>query len=150
MIYTNFETEKDKIILVAGFPRSGTTWFSNLFNSHPDVVYRHEFIGRCYDKIPEKIFSSLKYDNGLTDSAYQELIDIIAAANANPAGVIIALDRQEKGTGELSAIQEVEKQYNIPVLSIVKLEHLITYIEDNPDFAQYLDKVKAYREQYGI
>ena len=83
-------------------------------------------------------------------TAIREAMDIIAAANAKPAGVIIALDRQEKGTGELSAIQEVEQQYNIPVLSIIKLENLITYIESNPDFAQYLDKVTAYREQYGI
>ena len=83
-------------------------------------------------------------------TAIRESMDIIAAANAKPAGVIIALDRQEKGTGELSAIQEVEQQYNIPVLSIVKLEHLITYIENNGEFTQYLDKIKAYREQYGI
>jgi orotate phosphoribosyltransferase len=83
-------------------------------------------------------------------TAIRESMDIIAAANANPAGVIIALDRQEKGTGELSAIQEVEQQYSIPVLSIIKLEHLITYIEGNPDFSEYLDKVKAYRDQYGI
>ena len=83
-------------------------------------------------------------------TAIRESMDIIAAANAKPAGVIIALDRQEKGTGELSAIQEVEQQYSIPVLSIIKLEHLITYIEGNPDFAEYLDKVTAYRDQYGI
>lgn len=83
-------------------------------------------------------------------TAIRESMDIIAAANAKPAGVIIALDRQEKGTGELSAIQEVEQQYNIPVLSIIKLEHLITYIEGNADFAEYTDKVKAYRDQYGI
>ena len=83
-------------------------------------------------------------------TAIRESMDIIAAANAKPAGVIIALDRQEKGTGELSAIQEVEQQYNIPVLSIIKLEHLITYIKGNSDFNQYLDKVKAYRDQYGI
>ena len=83
-------------------------------------------------------------------TAIRESMEIIDAAGAKPAGVIIALDRQEKGTGELSAIQEVEQQYNIPVLSIIKLEHLITYIEGNADFAQYLDKVKAYREQYGI
>ena len=83
-------------------------------------------------------------------TAIRESMDMIATAGAKPAGVIIALDRQEKGTGELSAIQEVEQQYTIPVLSIIKLEHLITYIEGNPDFAQYLDKVKAYREQYGI
>ena len=83
-------------------------------------------------------------------TAIRESMDIIAAAEANPAGVIIALDRQEKGTGDLSAIQEVEQQYSIPVLSIIKLEHLITYIEGNPDFSEYLDKVKAYRDQYGI
>ena len=83
-------------------------------------------------------------------TAIRESMDIIAAANAKPAGVIIALDRQEKGTADLSAIQEVEQQYNIPVLSIIKLEHLITYIKGNSDFNQYLDKVKAYRDQYGI
>lgn len=83
-------------------------------------------------------------------TAIRESMDIIAAANAKPAGVIIALDRQEKGTGELSAIQEVEQQHNIPVLSIIKLEHLITYIDGNADFAEYTDKVKAYRDQYGI
>jgi orotate phosphoribosyltransferase len=83
-------------------------------------------------------------------TAIRESMDIIAAAGAKPAGVIIALDRQEKGSGELSAIQEVEQQYAIPVLSIIKLEHLITYIDGNPEFSQYLDKVKAYRDQYGI
>lgn len=83
-------------------------------------------------------------------TAIRESMDMISAAGANPAGVIIALDRQEKGTGELSAIQEVEQQYNIPVLSIIKLEHLITYIDGNTDFSEYTDKVKAYRDQYGI
>jgi orotate phosphoribosyltransferase len=83
-------------------------------------------------------------------TAIREAMDIIAAASAKPAGVIIALDRQEKGTGELSAIQEVEQQYNIPVLSIIKLEHLISYIKGNSEFSKYLDKVKAYRHQYGI
>ena len=83
-------------------------------------------------------------------TAIRESMDIIAAAEAKPAGVIIALDRQEKGTGELSAIQEVEQQFNIPVLSIIKLEHLITYIDGNAEFSEYTDKVKAYRDQYGI
>lgn len=83
-------------------------------------------------------------------TAIRESMDIIAAANAKPAGVIIALDRQEKGTGELSAIQEVEQDYSIPVLSIIKLEHLITYLEGNAEFGEYLGKVTAYRDQYGI
>jgi len=83
-------------------------------------------------------------------TAIRESMDIIAAANAKPAGVIIALDRQEKGTGELSAIQEVEQDYSIPVLSIIKLEHLIIYLEGNAEFGEYLGKVTAYRDQYGI
>ena len=83
-------------------------------------------------------------------TAIRESMDIIAAANAKPAGVIIALDRQEKGTGELSAIQEVEQDYSIPVLSIIKLEHLITYLEGNAEFGEYLGKVTAYRDKYGI
>lgn len=83
-------------------------------------------------------------------TAIRESMEIIAAAEAKPAGVIIALDRQEKGTGELSAIQEVELQYSIPVLSIIKLEHLISYLQDDAKLNQYLDKVTAYRDQYGI
>ncbi len=83
-------------------------------------------------------------------TAIRESMDIIAAANATPAGVIIALDRQEKGTGELSAIQEVEQQYGIPVLSIIKLEHLIAYLEEDGTLNAHLDAVKAYRDQYGI
>jgi orotate phosphoribosyltransferase len=83
-------------------------------------------------------------------TAIRESMDMISTAGAKPAGVIIALDRQEKGTGELSAIQEVEQQYNIPVLSIIKLEHLISYLEKDGSLNNHLEAVKAYREQYGI
>ena len=83
-------------------------------------------------------------------TAIRESMQIIDAAGAKPAGVLIALDRQEKGTGELSAIQEVEQQYGIPVLSIIKLENLITYLEQQSDMQANLAAVKAYREQYGI
>ncbi|MCW9025269.1 MAG: orotate phosphoribosyltransferase [Gammaproteobacteria bacterium] len=83
-------------------------------------------------------------------TAIREAMEIIEAANAKPAGVIIALDRQERGQGNLSAIQEVEQQYDIPVLSIIKLEHLISYLEGQPEMQQYLDLVRAYRKQYGI
>ena len=69
---------------------------------------------------------------------------------AKPAGVIIALDRQEKGKGELSAIQEVERDYGIPVISIVKLEQVMQYVSEQEAFKQYFPAVKAYREQYGI
>jgi len=83
-------------------------------------------------------------------TAIRESMQIIDAAGAKPAGVLIALDRQEKGSGELSAIQEVEQQYGIPVLSIIKLENLISYLEQQPDMQTNLAAVKAYREQYGI
>lgn len=83
-------------------------------------------------------------------TAIREAMDIISAAGAEAAGVVIALDRQEKGQGETSAIQEVEAEYNIPVASIIKLENLISYIEQDAKFADYLDAIKAYREQYGI
>lgn len=83
-------------------------------------------------------------------TAIRESMQIIDAAGAKPAGVLIALDRQEKGTGELSAIQEVEQQYNIPVLSIIKLEDLISYLEQQPAMQANLAAVMAYREQYGI
>ena len=83
-------------------------------------------------------------------TAIRESMQIIDTAGAKPAGVLIALDRQEKGTGELSAIQEVEQQYGIPVLSIIRLENLIAYLETKPDMQANLASVRAYREQYGI
>jgi orotate phosphoribosyltransferase len=83
-------------------------------------------------------------------TAIREAMDIISAAGAEAAGVVIALDRQEKGQGETSAIQEVEAEYKIPVASIIKLENLISYIEQDEKFTDYLDAVKAYRKQYGI
>lgn len=83
-------------------------------------------------------------------TAIRESMDIIQAAGALPAGVIIALDRQEKGTTDKSAIQEVEAQYGIPVLSIIKLEHLISYLQDKPEMHASLEAVTAYRAQYGI
>jgi orotate phosphoribosyltransferase len=63
--------------------------------------------------------------------------------------VIVALDRQEKGKGELSAIQEVEQNFGIFVASIINLSHLITYLKGQND-AALIDKIEAYREQYGI
>lgn len=83
-------------------------------------------------------------------TAIRESMQIIDAAGAKPAGVVIALDRQEKGRGELSAIQEVEQQYDIPVLSIIKLENLITYLEQQPDMQTNLAAVRAYQAEYGI
>lgn len=83
-------------------------------------------------------------------TAIREAMDIIANAGAQAAGVLIALDRQEKGQAELSAIQEVEQQYNIPVSSIIKLTDLIEFIKDQPEYKEFLPGVEAYRAQYGI
>ena len=83
-------------------------------------------------------------------TAIRESMDIIQAHNAELAGVLIALDRQEKGKGELSAIQEVERDYTCTVKSIVTLGDLVTYLQDKPEMQQHLENVQAYREQYGI
>lgn len=83
-------------------------------------------------------------------TAIRESMDIINAHQAELAGVLIALDRQEKGKAELSAIQEVERDYNAKVISIVKLEDVITYLATLPEMKPHLESVQAYREKYGI
>jgi len=83
-------------------------------------------------------------------TAIRESMEIIAANGADLSGVLIALDRQEKGKAELSAIQEVEHDFNTQVISIVKLADLITYLEQKGDMSEHLASVKAYRDQYGV
>jgi len=83
-------------------------------------------------------------------TAIRESMDIIQAHKAQLAGVLIALDRQEKGKAKLSAIQEVERDYNATVISIVQLADVVTYLQTLPEMQQHLDSVQAYREQYGI
>ncbi|WP_042153311.1 MULTISPECIES: orotate phosphoribosyltransferase [unclassified Pseudoalteromonas] len=83
-------------------------------------------------------------------TAIRESMEIILANGASLSGVLIALDRQEKGKAELSAIQEVERDFGTKVISIVKLADLITYLEDKGDMAEHLDTVKAYRDKYGV
>ena len=83
-------------------------------------------------------------------TSVRESVDIIKAANATPAGVIIALDRQEKGQDDRSAIQQVEAEHKIPVVSIICLNDLLDYLHNNSELAQYLPAVEAYRQQYGV
>ena len=84
-------------------------------------------------------------------TAIRESVDIIRAANASPAGVLISLNRQERGRGELSAIQEVERDYGLSVASIVGLGDLLAFLQDQPgELAAYVDKVEAYRAEYGV
>ncbi len=83
-------------------------------------------------------------------TAIRESMTLIEQQQASLSGVLIALDRQERGKGELSAIQEVERDFNTQVVSIVKLADLITYLEQQGDMAEHLDAVKAYRDNYGV
>ncbi|MGR5235815.1 orotate phosphoribosyltransferase [Vibrio sp. DNB22_17_1] len=83
-------------------------------------------------------------------TAIRESMEIIQANGADLAGVLVAIDRQEKGKGELSAIQEVERDFGCAVISIVSLSDLITYLEEKGDATEHLDAVKAYRAEYGI
>ncbi|MEQ9847065.1 orotate phosphoribosyltransferase [Pectobacterium brasiliense] len=83
-------------------------------------------------------------------TAIRESMEIIGAHGATLAGVMIALDRQERGRADLSAIQEVERDYQCKVISIITLTDLIAYLAEKPEMAAHLDAVKAYREQFGI
>ena len=83
-------------------------------------------------------------------TAIREVMQIIKAAGAEPAAVMVALDREERGQGELSAIQEVERDFGIPVISIVSLTQILAFLEDDEQLRKYLPAVRAYREQYGI
>lgn len=83
-------------------------------------------------------------------TAIREAVEIIQAAGAELVGVIIALNRQERGQGKLSAIQEIERQYNIPVTSIVNLDQVTHYLAQKPERAGELAAIKAYRREYGV
>ncbi|MCF4175305.1 orotate phosphoribosyltransferase [Vibrio sp. McD22-P3] len=83
-------------------------------------------------------------------TAIRESMEIIKANGADLAGVLVAIDRQEKGKGQLSAIQEVERDFGCAVISIVSLTDLVTFLEEKGDNAEHLEAVKAYRAEYGI
>ena len=85
-------------------------------------------------------------------TAIRESMAIVAANGAQLAGVLIALDRQERGQGSLSAIQEVERDFAATVISIVKLNDVIAFLAETSasQLAEHLDAVTAYRQQYGI
>jgi len=83
-------------------------------------------------------------------TSVRESVNLIRASNAIPCGVVIALDRMERGTGALSAIQEVQVNYNIPVVSIATLDDLMGYLKAEPRLGQHLAAVARYREQYGV
>lgn len=140
-----------------GIPIATTTVVALADHHDKDVPY-------CFNRKEKKahgeggtlVGSELKGKIMLVDdvitagTAIRESMEIIAQNGADLSGVLIALDRQEKGKAELSAIQEVERDFGTKVVSIVKLADLISYLESKGTMDEHLESVKAYREQYGI
>jgi orotate phosphoribosyltransferase len=140
-----------------GIPIATTTAVALADHYNKDVPY-------CFNRKEKKahgeggslVGSELKGKIMLVDdvitagTAIRESMGIIADNGADLSGVLIALDRQEKGKAELSAIQEVERDFNTQVTSIVKLADLISYLELQGTMDEHLAAVKAYRDQYGV
>jgi len=94
---------------------------------------------------------ALIVDDVITDGASKrEAIEIIRAAGAVPAGVLIALDRQERGQGSLSATQEVSRDFGVPVTAIATLEDILATLRARPEERANVERIEAYRRQYGI
>jgi orotate phosphoribosyltransferase len=83
-------------------------------------------------------------------TAVREAYQIISASGAKVAGLVISLDRQERGQGALSAVQELKQSLDIPVLSIIRLNDLVDTLEESAEYEQYLQPVIDYRKKYGI
>ncbi|CAK0781664.1 orotate phosphoribosyltransferase [Gammaproteobacteria bacterium] len=83
-------------------------------------------------------------------TAVREALEIIRAQGATPAGVVIALDRQERGRGHRSAVQEVEEDLGLPVMSIARLQDILVYLENHSEQASTLTALRAYRASYGV
>jgi len=84
-------------------------------------------------------------------TAVREVLSMIKDAGAKASAVVVGLDRQERGKDHLSAIQELEDEYQLPVVSIVQLEHIIDYIRQSEDEDELLlDRITLYRNKYGV
>jgi len=83
-------------------------------------------------------------------TSVRESVVIINDAGATPAGVLIALNRQEKGENDVSAIDEVSERFSMPVISIISLEHIIEFIESDAAYAENIAAIKEYQKQYGL
>ena len=82
-------------------------------------------------------------------TAIREVVQIVAAAGAEVAAIVVAIDRQERGSGELSAVRQVEEELGAPVHAIVTLDDIIEYLEETGEHAEHLDAVRAYRVEHG-
>ncbi|MDR3323563.1 MAG: orotate phosphoribosyltransferase [Zoogloeaceae bacterium] len=82
-------------------------------------------------------------------TSVRESVALIRAAGATPAGVAIALDRMERGQGTLSAVQEVAQNYQLPVIAVANLEHLLDFLRDHSELSAHQAAITSYRSQYG-
>ena len=83
-------------------------------------------------------------------TAIREVMAMVAQAGAKAAGVVIGVDRKERGNGLSSAIQEVEQQFKVPVVSIIDIDDILTYLEAQPDMNLLVQQIKEYRKEYGV
>ena len=83
-------------------------------------------------------------------TSVRESVELIRAAGATPCGVVIALDRMEHGSGKLSAAQEVEREYSMPVIAVASLDDLMRFLRERPDFTEFQAAVARYRQEYGV
>ena len=83
-------------------------------------------------------------------TSVRESLDIICAQGATCAGVVVALDRQERGRGELSAVQEVERNLGVPVTAIIRLDDLVAYLGERAGAEADLERIRAYRREFGV
>lgn len=83
-------------------------------------------------------------------TAIREAFQIISAAGAETAGLAISLDRQERGQGEISAVQDLKQSLGIPVISIIQLDDLIDTLEESAEYTDHIDSVLDYRRRYGV
>jgi orotate phosphoribosyltransferase len=82
-------------------------------------------------------------------TSVRESIEVIESAGATPCGIVVSLDRQERGTGTESAIQEIERDFKLPVINLFCLDDLVDYLSQKPEMADKLDRVSQYRAEYG-
>lgn len=83
-------------------------------------------------------------------TAIREVMTLVQQAQAQAVGVLVAVDRQERGKGELSAIQEVVRDFAIPVIAIINFSQIIAYLEETGLYAEHLEAVRRYRDTYGV
>ena len=83
-------------------------------------------------------------------TAIREVMTMVELAGGNAVGVVIGLDRKERGTSSKSAIQEVEKQFSIPVISIIDMDDILTYLKSQSDMKAVVKDIKTYRKEYGV